>query len=97
MASLYPAFTEEFVRRGATKVSLGCDVVWYLPDGKAYNPTGSIRTPFDSGLVGYCASRGLIEFVIRRQTSEIGQHPSLERNVVARTNLGAGPGAGHTN
>jgi 2-polyprenyl-6-methoxyphenol hydroxylase-like FAD-dependent oxidoreductase len=72
MSSLYPDFTEEFVRRGATKVTLGRDVVWYLPDGKAYNPTGSIRTPFESGIVGYCASRGLIEFVIRNQTAAIG-------------------------
>src|SRR5215813_7259231 len=61
LSSLYPAFTEELVRRGATRVTLGRDIVWYLPDGKAYNPTGSIRTPFDSGLAGYCASRGLIE------------------------------------
>jgi 2-polyprenyl-6-methoxyphenol hydroxylase-like FAD-dependent oxidoreductase len=71
MSSLYPAFTGELMRRGATRVSLGRDVVWYLPDGKAYNPTGSIRAPFDSGLVGYCASRGLIEFVIRSQTTAI--------------------------
>ena len=72
MSSLYPDFTEELVRRGTTKVSLGRDVVWYLPDGKAYNPTGSIRAPFDSGIAGYCASRGLIEFVIRNQTAAIG-------------------------
>ena len=52
LSSLYPAFTEELVRHGATMVTLGRDIVWYLPDGKAYNPTGSIRAPFDSGLVG---------------------------------------------
>ena len=72
MSSLYPDFTEELVRRGTTKVSLGRDVVWYLPDGKAYNPTGSIRAPFNSGIAGYCASRGLIEFVFRNQTAAIG-------------------------
>ena len=72
MSSLYPDFTEELVRRGTTKVTLGRDVVWYLPDGKAYNPTGSIRAPFDSGIAVYCASRGLIEFVIRNQTAAIG-------------------------
>jgi 2-polyprenyl-6-methoxyphenol hydroxylase-like FAD-dependent oxidoreductase len=88
ITSLYPAFTEEFVRRGATKVSLGCDAVWYLPDGKAYNPTGSIRTPFDSGLVGYCASRGLIEFVIRRQTSEIGNIRLLSATALRELILG---------
>jgi hypothetical protein len=72
MFSLYPDFTEELMRRGTTKVTLGRDVVWYLPDGKAYNPTGSIRAPFDSGIAVYCARRGLIEFVIRNQTAAIG-------------------------
>jgi 2-polyprenyl-6-methoxyphenol hydroxylase-like FAD-dependent oxidoreductase len=71
LSALYPDFTDELMRRGASRVTLGRDVVWYLPDGKAYNPTGSIRAPFDSGLAGYCASRGLIEFVIRNQTTAV--------------------------
>jgi 2-polyprenyl-6-methoxyphenol hydroxylase-like FAD-dependent oxidoreductase len=71
LSSLYPAFSQELAQRGATEVTLGRDVVWYLPDGKAYNPTGSIRTPFDSGLRAYCASRALIEFIVRRQTTAI--------------------------
>ena len=96
MSSLYPDFTEEFVRRGATKVTLGRDVIWYLPDGKAYNPTGSIRTPFNSGIVGYRASRGLIEFVIRNQTAGDRQHPPHERNSGARTDLRGGPGERHS-
>ena len=71
LSSLYPAFAQELAQRGATEVTLGRDVVWYLPDGKAYSPTGSIRTPFDSGLRAYCASRALIEFAARRQTAAI--------------------------
>jgi 2-polyprenyl-6-methoxyphenol hydroxylase-like FAD-dependent oxidoreductase len=71
LSSLYPALVDELVRHGATKVTMGRDVAWYLPDGPAYSATGSIRTPFDSGLVAYCASRGLIEFVLRRQTAAI--------------------------
>jgi 2-polyprenyl-6-methoxyphenol hydroxylase-like FAD-dependent oxidoreductase len=42
-----------------------------MPNGKAYNFTGSVRTPFNSNLEGYCASRGLLEFVIRQLTAAI--------------------------
>ena len=71
VSSLYPSITEELRRLGATRIAMGRDAVWYTPNGKAYNFTGSVRTPFDSGLEGYCASRGLLEFVIRRRTSAI--------------------------
>ena len=33
---LYPAFTEDLTQRGATQIKVGRDIVWYLPDGKAY-------------------------------------------------------------
>jgi len=69
VSSLYPSFTEDLRRVGATRIAGGRDAVRYLPDGKAYNPTGSMRTPIDSDLEGYCASRGLLEFVIRRHTT----------------------------
>jgi 2-polyprenyl-6-methoxyphenol hydroxylase-like FAD-dependent oxidoreductase len=65
---LYPGFADELRELGATRVTVGRDIVWYLPDGKAYNPSGSLREPFDSGLEAHCASRGLIEFLIRRRT-----------------------------
>ena len=71
VSSLYPPITEELKRLGATRIAMGRDAVWYMPNGKAYNFTGSVRTPFDSGLEGYCASRGLLEFVIRRRTAAI--------------------------
>jgi 2-polyprenyl-6-methoxyphenol hydroxylase-like FAD-dependent oxidoreductase len=71
VSSLYPSITEELRRLGATRIAMGRNAVWYTPNGKAYNFTGSVRTPFDCGLEGYCASRGLLEFVIRRRTSAI--------------------------
>jgi len=55
VSSLYPSITDELRRLGATRIAMGRNAVWYLPDGKAYNFTGSVRTPFDSGLEGYCA------------------------------------------
>jgi hypothetical protein len=71
VSSLYPSITEELRRLGATRIAMGRNAVWYTPNGKAYNFTGSVRTPFDSGLEGYCASRGLLEFVNRRRTAAI--------------------------
>jgi 2-polyprenyl-6-methoxyphenol hydroxylase-like FAD-dependent oxidoreductase len=71
ISSLYPSITEELRRLGATRIAMGRDAVWYTPNGKAYNFTGSMRSPFNSGLEGYCASRGLLEFVIRRRTAAI--------------------------
>ena len=71
VSSLYPSITEELRGLGATRIAMGRNAVWYTPNGKAYNFTGSVRTPFDSGLEGYCASRGLLEFVIRRRTAAI--------------------------
>jgi 2-polyprenyl-6-methoxyphenol hydroxylase-like FAD-dependent oxidoreductase len=69
LSSLYPSFTDDLRQLGATRIAMGRDAVWYLPDGKAYNPTGSVRTPFDSGLEGYTASRGLLECIIRWRTA----------------------------
>jgi hypothetical protein len=71
LGSLYPAFGEQLRTLGATRVAVGRDIVWYLPDGKAYSPTGSLRTPSDLGLQGHCASRDLIEFLVRRRTTVI--------------------------
>jgi flavin-dependent dehydrogenase len=71
LSLLYPRFTEDLRQRGATQITVGRDIVWYLPDGKAYSPTGSVRAPFDAKLEAYCASRGLIEFVIRKRTTAI--------------------------
>jgi len=76
VSSLYPSFTEDLRRLGATRIAGARDAVWYLPDGKAYNPTGSVRTSIDSDLEGYCASRGLLEFVIRRRTTSNLEHPN---------------------
>src|SRR5215468_10147371 len=68
LSSLYPGFTGELRRHGATRAIVGQDIAWYLPDGKAYNPVGSLRTPLDLGFEAHCASRGLIEFLIRQLT-----------------------------
>ena len=71
LSALYPSFIDNLRSLGAHRVMLGRDVVWYLPDGKAYSPTGSLREPFDVDLDAHCASRGLIEYAIRRRTQEV--------------------------
>ena len=71
LSALYPGFTDNLRSLGASRVMLGRDVVWYLPDGKAYSSSGSLREPFDADLDAHCASRGLIEYAIRRRTQEV--------------------------
>ena len=71
LSALYGGFTDDLRRLGARRITVGRDIAWYLPDGKAYSATGSLREPFDVGLEGQCASRGLIEYVIRRRTQEL--------------------------
>jgi flavin-dependent dehydrogenase len=82
LSSLYPAFAEDLRLHGGTRITFGRDVVWHLPGGKAYTPTGSVRTPFDSGLEIQCASRGLIEFLIRRRTTAIANVRFESRSAV---------------
>jgi 2-polyprenyl-6-methoxyphenol hydroxylase-like FAD-dependent oxidoreductase len=71
LSALYPGFTDDLRSLGANRIVLGRDVAWYLPDGKAYSPSGSLKEPFDIDLDGHCASRGLIEYAIRRRTQEV--------------------------
>jgi 2-polyprenyl-6-methoxyphenol hydroxylase-like FAD-dependent oxidoreductase len=71
LSALYPGFTDDLRGLGAHRVTVGRDIAWYLPDGKSYSATGSLRAPFDVGLEAHCASRGLIEYVIRRRTHEL--------------------------
>lgn len=71
LSALYPGFTGNLRDLGANRVTPGRDIAWYLPDGKAYSATGSLREPFDVGLEAHCASRGLIEYVIRRRTRQV--------------------------
>src|SRR3954469_9569901 len=35
LSSLYPAFTEDLRQLGATRIAIGRDAAWYLPNGKA--------------------------------------------------------------
>jgi len=83
LSSLYPGFTGGLRTLGATRAIVGQDIVWYLPDGKAYNPTGSLREPLDLGFEAHCASRGLIEFLIRRLTLAL-PNVKLETGITVR-------------
>ena len=71
LSALYLGFTDDLRSLGANRIMLGRDTVWYFPDGKAYSPTASLREPFDVCLEGHCASRGLIEYVIRQRTQKV--------------------------
>jgi 2-polyprenyl-6-methoxyphenol hydroxylase-like FAD-dependent oxidoreductase len=68
LCSLFPGFAEDLRIHGAIRLRMDGDVAWYLPDGKAYNFTGSLREPYPLGFEAHSASRGLFEFLIRRRT-----------------------------
>jgi 2-polyprenyl-6-methoxyphenol hydroxylase-like FAD-dependent oxidoreductase len=83
LSALYAGFTDDLRSLGANRIMIGRNVAWYLPDGKAYSPSGSLREPFDIDLDGHCASRGLIEYVIRRRTQEV-PHIRIETEKTVR-------------
>lgn len=68
LSALYPGFTEKLHQLGAVRYRAGKEIVWFLPDGKAYNPTGTVREPRDLGFDGHCQSRGLLEYCVRQCT-----------------------------
>jgi hypothetical protein len=82
LSAVSPSFTDDLRGLRANRFTIGRDVAWYFPDGKAYSATGSLREPFDVGLEGHCASRGLIEYVIRRRTRELPGIPEMSRSLL---------------
>src|SRR6516162_3991532 len=49
IASLYPGFIEKLETLGAVRCRAGRDLVFYLPSGKAFSATGTVREPRDLG------------------------------------------------
>jgi 2-polyprenyl-6-methoxyphenol hydroxylase-like FAD-dependent oxidoreductase len=74
MASLYPGFLERLATLGAMRCRAGKDIVFYLPTGKAYSMTGTVREPRALGFDITCHSRGLLEHCVRQCTR---QHPNI--------------------
>jgi 2-polyprenyl-6-methoxyphenol hydroxylase-like FAD-dependent oxidoreductase len=71
---LYPGFVEELERHGAVRVRQGVEIAWYLASGKAWSPTGSVRTPRDLGFDVHAQSRPLLEQCVRQRTLA---HPNV--------------------
>ena len=44
----------------------GTELVFYLPTGKAFSATGTVREPRDLGFDVTCHSRGLLEYCVRQ-------------------------------
>jgi 2-polyprenyl-6-methoxyphenol hydroxylase-like FAD-dependent oxidoreductase len=74
MAALYPGFIEQLEALGAVRCRAGKEIVCYLPTGKAYSLTGSVREPRDLGFDITCHSRGLLEYCVRQCTR---RHPNV--------------------
>lgn len=93
LSSFFPGFVEDLRHHGAIRLRMGDNVAWYLPDGKAYNQTGSVRVPHDLGFEAHSASRGLFEFLIRRRALAL-PNVRFETGVTVRE-LACGEGRVH--
>src|SRR5262245_30341810 len=62
MVSWYPGILEQLDTLGAVRCRAGKEVVYYLPTGKAFSLTGTVRAPRDLGFDITCHSRGLLEY-----------------------------------
>jgi 2-polyprenyl-6-methoxyphenol hydroxylase-like FAD-dependent oxidoreductase len=70
IASLYPGFVAKLETLGAVRCRAGRELVFYLPIGKAFSATGTVREPRDLGFDITCQSRGLLEYCVRQCTCE---------------------------
>jgi 2-polyprenyl-6-methoxyphenol hydroxylase-like FAD-dependent oxidoreductase len=68
LSSLFAGFTDKLERLGAVRFRIGQELAFFLPDGKAYTLTGSVREPRDLGIDCYSQSRGLLEYCVRECT-----------------------------
>jgi 2-polyprenyl-6-methoxyphenol hydroxylase-like FAD-dependent oxidoreductase len=68
MSSLYPGFLDKLDALGTVRCRAGKELVYYLPTGKAFSATGTVREPRDLGFDITCHSRGLLEHCVRQCT-----------------------------
>ena len=68
LSALFEGFADELHGLGSVRYRLGKEVAFFLPDGKAYTFSGTVREPRDLGLDAHSQSRGLIEYCVRRRT-----------------------------
>src|SRR5215469_8387536 len=70
MSALYPDLFSNLEKLGSVRCRLGRDFVVYLPNGRAYSFSGTVRKPRDLGIDFYQQSRGLLEYCVRQCTVE---------------------------
>src|SRR5260370_5328306 len=70
MLSFYPNLFTNLEKLGSVRCRWGRDFVVYLPSGRAYSFSGTVREPHDLGIDFYCQSRGMLEHCIRQCTLE---------------------------
>lgn len=68
LSSLYSEFTTKLENLGGVRVKVGEEVAFFLPNGKAYAPTGAVRQPYYLGFDVFSQSRGLLEHCVRQCT-----------------------------
>jgi 2-polyprenyl-6-methoxyphenol hydroxylase-like FAD-dependent oxidoreductase len=68
LSSLYPDFIDRLEQLGTVRCRMGKEQVFYLPDGKAYTLTGTVREERNLGIDFCLQSRGLLEHCVRQCT-----------------------------
>src|SRR5579863_362575 len=68
LTALFPGFVDRLVAMGAVRHRAGRGAVVFLPDGKAYNLTGTVKEPRDLGFDVFSQSRALLENCVRQST-----------------------------
>ena len=68
MAALYPGFVGKLETLGAVHCRASMEAAFYLPTGKAFSMTGTVREARDVGVDITYHSRGLLEYGVRHCT-----------------------------
>lgn len=71
LSSLFDGFADELHALGAVRFRLGTEIAFFLPSGKAYTMSGTVKEPRDLGFDAHSQSRGLIEHCVRKRALAI--------------------------
>ena len=83
LSTLYPDFLDQLRSLGAVRLRVGEELVWYLPDGKAYSASATlVREPQYLGFDTHSQSRGLIEHCVRQLTLTLANVKWESENIV---------------
>jgi 2-polyprenyl-6-methoxyphenol hydroxylase-like FAD-dependent oxidoreductase len=78
LTELFPGFVDRLIAMGAVRHRAGSGAACFVPDGKAYNLTGTVREPRDLGYDLFSQSRALLENCVRQSTRSSSANVAFE-------------------